>query len=52
MVNIQQESDIYSAVESLQAGKVLVYPTESMYGLGCDPFNESAVGRLLSLKKR
>ncbi|MBT3308149.1 MAG: tRNA threonylcarbamoyladenosine biosynthesis protein RimN [Gammaproteobacteria bacterium] len=34
------------------AGGVFAYPTESVYGLGCDPANEEAVLRLLRLKQR
>lgn len=36
----------------LRAGGVIAYPTEAVWGLGCDPFNEGAVLRLLSLKRR
>lgn len=36
----------------LQRGGVIAYPTESCYGLGCDPMNPNAVKRLLKLKKR
>jgi len=38
--------------ESLRAGKVIAYPTEAVYGLGCNPFDEAAVRRILELKKR
>ncbi len=31
---------------------MLAYPTEAVWGLGCDPFNEAAVRRLLALKQR
>ena len=41
-----------SAAEIIQAGGVVAYPTESVYGLGCDPFNEDAVMRLLAIKQR
>ncbi len=44
--------DIQPAVEVLKRGGIIAYPTESVYGLGCDPFNEKAVMRLLGLKKR
>ena len=44
--------DITGAVEQLHAGHVIAYPTEAVYGLGCDPGNESAVRKLLSLKGR
>lgn len=40
------------AVRQLKAGKVIVYPTEAVYGLGCDPLNANAVLTLLHLKKR
>lgn len=36
----------------LKRGGVLAYPTESCYGLGCDPRNPAAVRRVLKLKKR
>lgn len=40
------------AVHALHAGQVIAYPTEAVWGLGCDPFNEMAVRRLLALKQR
>ncbi len=36
----------------LKQGGVIAYPTESCYGLGCDPKNQSAVSLLLKIKKR
>ncbi len=36
----------------LRRGGLIAYPTESCYGLGCDPDNSSAVQRLLKLKQR
>jgi L-threonylcarbamoyladenylate synthase len=44
--------DTAAAVELLHAGHVIAYPTEAVYGLGCDPRNEPAVRRLLALKGR
>ena len=40
------------AVRVLNRGGLLAYPTEAVWGLGCDPFNEAAVLRLLALKQR
>lgn len=40
------------AVRTLRAGGVIAYPTEAVFGLGCDPFNPQAVLRLLELKRR
>ncbi|MDN5850740.1 MAG: Sua5/YciO/YrdC/YwlC family protein, partial [Nitrococcus sp.] len=36
----------------LGAGGVIAYPTEAVYGLGCDPQRQDAVTRLLDLKGR
>ena len=44
--------DTAAAVEQLQAGEVIAYPTEAVFGLGCDPANESAVRKILLLKGR
>lgn len=40
------------AAEVMHLGGVVAYPTEAVWGLGADPFNESAVRRILALKKR
>lgn len=40
------------AARRLHQGEVLAYPTEAVYGLGCDPLNENAVRHLLDLKQR
>lgn len=40
------------AAEIIRNGGVIAYPTETVYGLGCDPFNANAVMRLLDLKHR
>lgn len=46
---IEQISD---ARLRIQRGEVIAYPTEAVYGLGCDPLNQQAVERLLELKQR
>lgn len=40
------------AARIITAGGVIAYPTEAVYGLGCDPRNEAAVARVLKLKGR
>jgi L-threonylcarbamoyladenylate synthase len=40
------------AAALLRRGGVLAYPTEGVWGLGCDPFDQAAVMRLLALKER
>lgn len=43
---------INEAVRVLQQGGVIAYPTEAVYGLGCDPANQQAVQKILELKQR
>ena len=38
------ENDIKNCVDALQKGDVILYPTETVWGLGCDALNEDAVG--------
>lgn len=45
-------SDLARAAEVIRAGGIVAYPTEAVFGLGCDPLNEAAVDRLLELKQR
>lgn len=40
------------AVTPLRAGQIIAYPTEGVFGLGCDPFNQCAVEQLMALKGR
>lgn len=40
------------ALEALATGGVIACPTEAVWGLSCDPFDRSAVQRLLELKQR
>ncbi|HEX7801526.1 MAG TPA: Sua5/YciO/YrdC/YwlC family protein [Pseudoxanthomonas sp.] len=43
---------IPEAATALQTGGVIAYPTEAVWGLGCDPRDEQAVLRLLAIKQR
>lgn len=43
---------ISQAATALSEGEVIAYPTEAVWGLGCDPFNRTAVHKILALKKR
>tara|TARA_B100001173_G_C15973895_1_gene541291 strand:- start:651 stop:1187 length:537 start_codon:yes stop_codon:yes gene_type:complete len=45
-------SSLGSIIEALRQGNVIAYPTEGVWGLGCDPLNEEAILKLISLKKR
>jgi len=43
---------VSTALAALRRGGVIAYPTEAVWGLGCDPFDETAVTRLLAIKQR
>lgn len=43
---------IEKAVEVVKSGGVIVYPTDTVYSIGCDPKNNKAVGRLFRIKER
>jgi len=43
---------IQKAAAAIQKGGLVVYPTDTVYGLGCDPFDEKAVNKLALVKRR
>lgn len=43
---------LQAAAAALRAGGVIAYPTEAVYGLGCDPHNRAAFERVFELKQR
>ena len=43
---------IEKAAAILRDGGVLVFPTDTVYGIGCDPYDDSAVARVFSIKGR
>lgn len=45
-------SDLIQIITALRRGSIIAYPTEGVFGLGCDPFHENAVKKLLDLKHR
>ena len=49
---LDQADEVLQAVNILHQGGVIAYPTEAVYGLGCDPKNLSAVKKILDLKQR
>jgi len=46
-----QPRHIKTAVDILQRGGVIIYPTDTIYGLGCDIFQHKAIERICRLKK-
>ncbi len=43
---------ILKAVEVISTGGIVVYPTDTVYGIGCDPFNENSIKRIIEAKQR
>lgn len=41
-----------NAYKHIKNGGVIAYPTESCYGLGCDPLNRKAIDKIIKLKRR
>lgn len=47
-----REEDIRQAVETLRQGGVILYPTDTVWGIGCDATNADAVSRVYQIKQR
>ena len=47
-----REEDIRKAVEVLRKGGVILYPTDNVWGIGCDATNSEAVKRVYDIKQR
>ena len=46
------ENDILQCLEVLHAGGLILYPTDTIWGIGCDATNEEAVAKIYALKQR
>ena len=47
-----EHKDIVKSLDTLKKGKLLLYPTDTIWGIGCDATNFNAVKRLYQLKQR
>jgi L-threonylcarbamoyladenylate synthase len=52
MIDWHGHVEILEAAGTIGGGGVIAYPTEAVWGLGCDPFSEQAVKKILWLKQR
>ena len=46
------DENIVIASDGVKKGKMVVYPTDTVYGIGCDPYNDSAVDMIFKIKGR
>ena len=44
--------DIEACIKTLQDGGLILYPTDTIWGIGCDATNDAAVAKIYTLKKR
>lgn len=51
-VPLYEADDLKNAIETLQQGGLILYPTDTVWGIGCDATNADAVKRIYDLKKR
>ena len=47
-----KEEDIRQAIETMRKGGVILYPTDTVWGIGCDATNAEAVARVYEIKQR
>ena len=47
-----QQRYINKAIEVLRDGGVIIYPTDTVYGFGCDIFNKKALERIYDIKNK
>ena len=47
-----REEDIKNAVETMRKGGVILYPTDTVWGIGCDATNTEAVAKVYQIKQR
>lgn len=52
MMNIDFKEDAEKAIEVLQQGGIILYPTDTIWGIGCDATDAKAVEKIFSLKQR
>lgn len=52
MDNNQYDDDLRQALKTLRQGGVILYPTDTVWGLGCDATNPEAVAKIFDIKKR
>ncbi len=49
---VQQDAEIVQCLKTLSAGGLILYPTDTVWGIGCDATNAEAVKRVYQLKRR
>ena len=48
----ERDSDIRAAIDVLRQGGTILYPTDTIWGIGCDATNPEAVKKVFAIKQR
>ena len=51
-MNIDFNTEVETALNALRNGQIILYPTDTIWGLGCDATNEKAIKRIYEIKQR
>ena len=46
------KSGINQIIDAYEKGQIIVFPTDTVYGIGCNPFNKDSISRIYDIKKR
>ena len=46
------QEGINIAVKTIKNGGTMIFPTDTVYGIGCDPYNQNAIKSIYQIKKR
>ena len=49
---VEFEADIKNCISVLEAGGTILYPTDTVWGLGCNAFDKSAIDKVFAIKDR
>ena len=52
ILSLQDPASLDKAVQLLQAGELVAFPTDTVYGLACSPFNPNSLGQIYQVKQR
>lgn len=52
LFDCSQHHDVSKCADVVKSGGVIVFPTDTVYGIGCDPYNHTAVNRVFAIKER
>ena len=51
-INAELNAEVFKANEVIQNGGIILYPTDTVWGIGCDATNPEAVAKIYKLKQR